>query len=114
MAMNVTALSSTASGMAIDSEYQRIIRELRALGIEPTGNKSTDKATLEAAKSAQQAQKNQEVQNTQFVSKTQDSEKAGAESSQDTLKNDATIQAQQMTGATQIAEFNKYKLLGLY
>ncbi len=110
MSMNVSALSASA-GYAIDSEYQRILRELRALGIEPTGNKATDKAKLEEAKATKQTQ---EVQNTQPVNETQGTEKTRAESSQDNIKNDSTIQAQQMTGATQIAEFNKYKLLGLY
>jgi len=114
MSMNISALSGTSSGVAIDSEYQRIIRELRALGIEPTGNKSTDKAKLEEATSSQKAQQTQQTQNVQFVSKTEDTENAGAESSQDNLKNDMSIQAQQMTGATQISDYNKYKILGLY
>ncbi len=111
MAMNVSALSGTASGIMIDSEYQRIIRELRALGIEPTGNKTTDKAKLEEAKAAKHAK---EVQNISFVTQTEETEKAGAESSKDTIKNDMSIQTQQMTGADQIAKLNKYKILGLY
>ena len=36
--------------MHIDADYQRIIRELRALGLFPTGNKSTDAQKLATAK----------------------------------------------------------------
>ncbi len=110
MSMNVSAMSGIASGMMIDSEHQRIMRELRAMGIEPTGDKSTDKAKLEAAKQTKQAQYNQ----IQFVSETEKTDKAPAQSSQDNIKNDTSIQAQNMTGATQIAELNKYKILGLF
>ena len=113
MSMNVSAMSGTASGIMIDSEYQRIIRELRALGIEPTGNKTTDKAKLEEAKAAK-AKKTNQVDNIQFVNKTEDTEKADEESSKDAAKDDKTVQAEQMTGATQLAQLNKYKLLGLY
>ena len=34
----------------LDYEYYKIIQELRALGISPTGDKNTDKARLEAEK----------------------------------------------------------------
>lgn len=34
----------------LDPEYRRIIQELLALGLTPTGNKSADKAKLEAKK----------------------------------------------------------------
>ena len=42
-------MSSAFSGCVntVDSEYQRIIRQLRAYGIEPTGDKSVDKAKLQ-------------------------------------------------------------------
>lgn len=39
-----------ASGLVIDAEYLRIIQELRALGLTPTGNKSTDAQRLAKAK----------------------------------------------------------------
>lgn len=39
-----------ASGYHIDAEYMRILQELRALGISPTGNKSTDAQRLTQAK----------------------------------------------------------------
>lgn len=113
MGMNISSMGQVALNVAMDSEYQRIIRELRALGIEPTGNKSTDKAKLEAAKAALRAQNDGTVI-TQAVTGTNESEKARAESSTDNIKNDASIQAQNMTGADQIAKLNKLKILGLY
>lgn len=110
--MNISALSSNIGACyGIDPEYNRIIRELRALGIEPTGDKSVDKAKLQQAKDAKRAE---ETQNIQFVAEVKPTEKSGAESSQDNIKNDISTKAQNMTGATQLAEFNKYKLLGLF
>lgn len=38
------------SGLHIDAEYMRIIQELRALGMSPTGSKSTDAQRLAQAK----------------------------------------------------------------
>lgn len=111
MAINISALSAAVPNCNIDPEHQRIMRELRAMGIEPTGDKTTDKNKLQEAKTAKKVA---ETQNIQFVAEVKPSEKAGAESSQDNIKNDLSIKTQQMTGATQIAEFNKFKLLGLY
>ncbi len=113
MGMNISSMGQVALNVAMDSEYQRIIRELRALGIEPTGNKTTDKAKLEAAKASLKAQNNGTVI-MQAVTGTNESEKARAESSADNIKNDTSIQAQNMTGAEQIAKLNKLKILGLY
>ena len=39
-----------ASGLHIDAEYLRIIQELRAFGLSPTGNKSKDAQRLAQAK----------------------------------------------------------------
>ena len=39
-----------ASGLSIDAEYLRIIQELKALGLAPTGNKATDASRLAQAK----------------------------------------------------------------
>ena len=50
----------------------------------------------------------------QAVTGTNDTEKAGALSSEDNVKNDNSIQAQNMTGAEQIAKLNKLKILGMY
>lgn len=113
MGMNINALGQVATTVALDSEYQRILRELRALGIEPAGDKAVDKAKLQAAKEQQKA-KNAGTVIMQAVTGTNDTEKAGALSSEDNVKNDNSIQAQNMTGAEQIAKLNKLKILGMY
>lgn len=113
MGMNIGSMGALAQTIALDSDYQRIIRELRALGIEPTGNKSVDKAKLEAAKAEQKAKNDGNVI-FQAVTGTKETPKADGISSQDNIKNDTAIQAQNMTGADQIAQYNKYKLLGIY
>ena len=41
---------NNVSGLSIDAEYLRIIQELRALGLTPTGNKTTDYQRLQQAK----------------------------------------------------------------
>lgn len=113
MGMNINALGQVATTVALDSEYQRILRELRALGIEPTGDKAVDKAKLQAAKEQQKA-KNAGTVIMQAVTGINDTEKAGALSSEDNVKNDNSVQAQNMTGAEQIAKLNKLKILGMY
>ena len=40
----------TASGLSIDAEYLRIIQEMRALGLTPSGSKSADISRLAQAK----------------------------------------------------------------
>lgn len=113
MSMNVSSISSGLYCVATDSEYQRIIRELRALGIEPTGDKSTDKNKLEAAKSAQKAENNQAVV-FQPVDASKETDKNQAFSAGDDAKNSINANVQNMTGAEQVAQFNKFKLLGIY
>ena len=56
-----------ASGLSIDSEYLRIIQELRRLGLNPTGNKSADAQRLAQAKAelVQRIQKKEEISNSQ-------------------------------------------------
>ena len=48
--MNISSVNSVSCfscvGGSIDEEHKRIIEKLMALGITPTGNKSTDKAKL--------------------------------------------------------------------
>ena len=39
-----------ASGLSIDAEYLRILQEMRAMGLVPTGNKSVDAQKLARAK----------------------------------------------------------------
>ena len=109
--MNITGLSANISMCCMDSEYARIIRELRAYGIEPSGNKSTDKMKLEQVK---QAKRQENIQQPQAVEKSGKTEKEGAISSEDTVKAQMEQQAHQMSGATQVANLNKYKLLGLF
>lgn len=94
----------------VDTEYQRIIRELLAYGVEPSGNKSADKAKLEKLK---QAKANKEITNINFVSSTGESAKAQAESSEDNLKSQNAYDIHNMTGASQVAEYNRYKILGI-
>ena len=113
MGMNVNALGQVATIVAMDSEYQRIIRELRALGLEPTGDKATDKAMLEAAKAKKSSQSNCEIQ-TQAVDNVKEPEKAGAISNTDIAKEETAAAAQNMTGAEQLAQLNKLKILGFY
>ncbi len=108
--MGVNSISAfSASYNYIDSEHKRIMEELRALGIEPTGNKSTDKMKLQQAK---EAQKKSDVKETEFVKEVQEAAKPQSESSGDDAAKE--ISAKNMTGAAQIADYNKYKLLGIY
>lgn len=112
MSLNIASVSAMSAQAYIDPEHQRIMRELRAMGIEPTGDKNTDKAKLEEAKQAKRTAQAQKVEKTSFVSGTQETEKAGAVSSKDeAIRTDA---GQNMTGAQQVAMINKYKLLGIY
>ena len=86
-----------------DPEYLRILQELMALGIVPSGNKSIDKAKLENAKAEliEKIQKKEElsqkksldVQPLSPVDNLQDSKRAEME--------------QQRLGAMNIAELNK-------
>lgn len=43
---SVNSISSISIGSGIDEEYKRIIEKLMALGITPSGNKTSDKAKL--------------------------------------------------------------------
>lgn len=113
MGMNINSMSAIGSAVAFDSEYHRIIRELRALGIEPSGDKTTDKAKLQAAKEQQRAQNNGCII-IEAVTGVNETEKAGAISSADNIKNDNIVQTQNMQGAEQIAQLNKFRILGLY
>ena len=94
------------SGM-MDPEYQRIIRELQALGITPTGDKSADKAKLQrvqSAKNSENAQPETNVQANKTFGETIE-EISG-------INMNDKVNAAAMTGATQIAELNKLRFLG--
>ncbi|PWL80725.1 hypothetical protein DBY21_00855 [Candidatus Gastranaerophilales bacterium] len=61
MSVNSLTMASAISSSAntIDSEYLRIMRQLRAYGIEPTGDKSVDKAKLQKIEAAKDSQTSQ-------------------------------------------------------
>ena len=103
----IFGFSGTGLSCVIDPEYQRIIRELRALGIEPSGDKASDKAKLErvqSSKDASAAQTEGSVQANKTFGETIE-ELAGIEMSE-------KVNAASMTGATQISELNKLRFLG--
>lgn len=58
MSMNILTMSSAVSSctMMIDQEHQRIMRALRAYGVEPTGDKATDKIKLQKIEASKEAQ----------------------------------------------------------
>lgn len=113
MSINVSSISTAICSGGIDPEHQRIMRELRALGIEPTGDKNTDKSKLETAKAAQRVENNQQIV-FKPVESSSEADKNQAFSAQDEAKASITASAQNMTGADNIAQYNKFKLLGIY
>lgn len=106
MSMNIASVMSGSMCIngGIDVEHLRIMRELRALGIEPTGDKFADKAKLEEAKKVKSVQQAN-------ISKN----KSGEEQTSKTSSNNEQQSNQQvgndMTGANQISELNKLFLL---
>ena len=114
----IFGFSGTGLSCVIDPEYQRIIRELRALGIEPSGDKATDKAKLErvqSSKDASAAQTEGSVQANKTFGETIE-ELAGIEMSEKEelagIEMSEKVNAAAMTGATQISELNKLRFLG--
>lgn len=111
MSMNgifgVASLANVSGASTIDTEHQRIMRELRALGIEPSGDKASDKAKLErvqSSKNTQSAQKETAVQPNKTFGE--------AIEEQANIDINETVNASAMTGATQISELNKLRFLG--
>ena len=93
-----------AAGLSIDAEHLRIIQELRRLGLEPTGVKSTDAQKLAKAKAEliQKIHKKEEVDATQSLGVqviNSVDEKFYAERSE---------LEQQRLGAMTVAELNKF------
>ena len=109
--MNISGISANVAALYMDSEYMRIVRELIAYGITPSGDKQIDKMKLEQVK---QARRQDNIQQPEAVCKAEVSDKNREISSGDTAKSAMEEQVSQMPGATQIAEFNKYKILGLF
>ena len=62
----------------MDPEYMMILMELHKLGLTPTGNKSVDKATLEAEK-IKIAEKIQDKMGVNVTNKTENPERAKLE-----------------------------------
>lgn len=106
MGMNIASIMSGNMSVngGIDSEHLRIMRELRAMGIEPTGDKFTDKAKLTEAKKVKSIEKTSISKN-----KTNEENKAQASSGSDEKQKAEAGAA--MTGATQMSELNKLFLL---
>ncbi len=103
--MNISLMSACMSvNGGIDPEYLRIIRELRALGIEPTGDKTVDKRKLEEAKKVMNLQKTdiskyKDSENTRYSNVTQENEQHNENL------------AEQMAGTLQLSELNKLFIL---
>lgn len=99
MSINALSMSAAASSSTstIDTEYQRIMRQLRAYGVEPTGDKSVDKAKLQKIEAAEQSQKTQSAKadNDTYKKNSQDSSNSAAQSS---------------AGTDQLAMLNKIRL----
>ena len=83
-----------------DPEYLRILQELMALGIAPSGNKDSDKAKLERIK-AELAQK---IQTKQSEEQKQSIQVQPLEAIQDSQK--AKMESERI-GAMNLAELNK-------
>lgn len=94
--MSINAISMS-SGMTIDSEYQRIMRQLRAYGIEPTGDKSVDKAKL------QRIEQTKESQNSKLQNPNDNNQKSEKEVSSEQFVDKGQ-------GTDQLAMLNKLKL----
>ena len=89
---------------SIDSEYLRIIQDLRSLGLNPSGNKNTDKFKLEQAKK-ELIDKIQTKDNSNQQSKTEEFQKIfPVEDTSDSVR--AEMEEQRL-GAMNIAELNK-------
>lgn len=96
--MSINALSTSLScGMYMDPEYQRIIRQLMAYGISPSGDKSADKIKL------QRIEQSKESQNSQFSQSGSNKEKSNTEISENQFKDNGQ-------GTDQLAMLNKLKL----
>mgnify|MGYP000047308330 FL=1 len=99
MSINALSMSAAASSSTstIDTEYQRIMRQLRAYGVEPTGDKSVDKAKLQKIEAAEQSQKTQ-------------SAKADNDTNKKNSQDSSNSAAQSSAGTDQLAMLNKIRL----
>ena len=100
MSMNISSMSGMISGCVgmIDYEHQRIIRALQAYGVEPTGDKSMDKAKLQRIQAAESSK------DAKMSNDTKDESK----SAKDIADGAATIQKNE--GVEQLAMLNRMQL----
>ena len=100
MIQAIRPISIAQSG---DPEYQRILAELKKLGLTPSGNKSIDKGRLESAKQ-ELVQKIQEKENFNQQQQLQVQPLNAVESTDNSKKAEME---QQRLGAMNVAELNK-------
>lgn len=100
MSINISTASGMISGCVgtIDYEHQRIIRALQAYGVQPTGDKSMDKAKLQRI---QAAESNKDA-------KMSNDTKDESKSAKDIADGATTIKRDE--GAEQIAMLNRMQL----
>lgn len=103
MSMNIASIMSGSMCVngGIDAEHLRIMRELRAMGIEPTGDKSADKAKLEEAKKVKSVQE-------ASISKNKTGDEQNAQASANSQEQAQAKANSEMTGASQMSELNKF------
>ncbi len=92
-----------ASGHSVDAEYLRIIQELRRFGLTPTGNKGTDKARLEQAKS-ELVEKIQNKEYEENMKSVQVQPMAPVDEAENAKRSDMEVQR---LGAMTVAELNR-------
>lgn len=98
MSINAISMSGYSCGISgIDDEYQRIMRALRAYGIEPTGDKSVDSAKLKKIEASKDSQ------NTQFPESNENKDR-----SQNSISENQIVD--KGVGTDQVAMLNKLKL----
>ena len=103
MVAAVGAIDSYISGAYTDPEYLRILQELRALGLAPSGNKEIDKAKVQRAK-AELIEKIQEKEKVQNNNSLQVQTVDPVDDSQNSKR--AELEEQRL-GAMTVAELNR-------
>ena len=103
MVAPIGAINISARGAYNDPEYMRIIQELRSLGLAPSGNKDSDKAKLQQAKT-ELIHKIQEKDNEQNGNSIHVQTIAPVDEVQDNKR--AELEEQRL-GAMTVAELNR-------
>ena len=99
----INAISNVA-GLSIDAEHLKIIQELRRMGLEPTGVKSTDAQKLAKAK----AELIQKIHKKEEVNATQSLGIQIINSVDEKFYTERSEMEQQRLGAMTVAELNKF------